>query len=198
MPAERGHGGGEGRPVGIGEPRLDGRRSCPRGCRAAVACPVGSGDPGAHPAVAGEEVDAVAGAWPASAASSSAASMAASSRGASPTRPALVREVSSTSTTRRSLLGLPGAHDDDAGRGRVARQSIERTSSPSTYSRRRVELGALAAHPHRRPAVELAQPAPVDWAGACVRGKRQRPDRAGHVGRPLPRGQAQRAARRER
>jgi hypothetical protein len=67
----------------------------------------------------------------ASAASSNAASIAASSRGASPTRPADVREVSSSSITRRSRSGRQ-VRTTTCWRRAVARQSIERTSSPMT------------------------------------------------------------------
>ena len=60
--------------------------------------------------------------------------MAESSRGTSSTRPAEVREVSSTSTTRRSRSGCQVRTTTLRLRA-VARQSIERTSSPWTYSR---------------------------------------------------------------
>ena len=70
----------------------------------------------------------------ASAASSRAASIAESRRGTSSTRPAEVREVSSTSTTRRSRSGCQVRTTTLRVRA-VARQSIERTSSPRTYSR---------------------------------------------------------------
>ncbi|CQD23287.1 hypothetical protein BN970_05724 [Mycolicibacterium conceptionense] len=79
----------------------------------------------------------------ASAANSSAASIDQSSRGhppgssavgSTPTRPAEVRPVSSTITTRRSRSGRQVRTTTSARRA-VARQSIERTSSPTTYSR---------------------------------------------------------------
>ena len=79
----------------------------------------------------------------ASAASSRAASIDQSSRGqppgspavgSTPTRPAAVRPVSSTMTTRRSRSGRQVRTTTSARRA-VARQSIERTSSPTTYSR---------------------------------------------------------------
>ena len=70
----------------------------------------------------------------ASAASSSAASIAESSRGTSSTRPAEVREVSSTRTTRRSRSGCQVRTTTERLRA-LARQSMERTSSPVTYSR---------------------------------------------------------------
>ena len=79
----------------------------------------------------------------ASAASSSAASIDQSSRGhpagsaavgSTPTRPAAIRPVSSTITTRRSRSGRQVRTMTSARRA-VARQSIERTSSPTTYSR---------------------------------------------------------------
>ena len=71
----------------------------------------------------------------ASAASSSAASIAASSRTPSPTRAAAVRPVSITMTTCRSRSGRHVRSIVVLDRA-VARQSIERTSSPRTYSRR--------------------------------------------------------------
>ena len=79
----------------------------------------------------------------ASAASSSAASIDQSSRGqplgspavgSTPTRPAAVRPVSSTMTTRRSRSGRQ-VRTTTSDRRAVARQSMERTSSPTTYSR---------------------------------------------------------------
>ena len=70
----------------------------------------------------------------ASAASSSAVSRAASSRGASPTRPAELRPVSSTRRTWRSRSGRQVRTTSSVERAE-ARQSIERTSSPATYSR---------------------------------------------------------------
>ena len=54
--------------------------------------------------------------------------------GSTPTRPAEVRPVSSTITTRRSRSGRQVRTTTSARRA-VARQSIERTSSPTTYSR---------------------------------------------------------------
>ena len=71
----------------------------------------------------------------ASAASSRAASMAASRRGSSPMRAAAVRPASMTIITRRSRSGRQ-VRTTTVCRRAVARQSIERTSSPSTYSRR--------------------------------------------------------------
>ncbi len=70
----------------------------------------------------------------ASAASRRAASIAASSRGASPTRAAAVRDVSSTSRTRRSRSGRQVRTTSFIGdcRRAEARQSMDRTSSPST------------------------------------------------------------------
>ena len=65
---------------------------------------------------------------------SSAASIALSRRGASPTRPAAVRPVSSTISTCRSRSGRHVRTTTSAARA-VARQSMERTSSPMTYSR---------------------------------------------------------------
>jgi hypothetical protein len=79
----------------------------------------------------------------ASAASSRAASIDQSSRGhppgsacvgSTPTRPADVRPVSSTITTRRSRSGRHVRTTTSARRA-VARQSMDRTSSPMTYSR---------------------------------------------------------------
>ena len=87
-----------------------------------------------HPPVAGESCTRSR-AWPARAVSSSAASMAASSRGASSTRPADVREVSTTMTMRRCCSGCQ-VRTTRCWRRAVARQSMLRTSSPSTYSRR--------------------------------------------------------------
>ena len=60
--------------------------------------------------------------------------MAASSRGASPTRPADVRPVSSTSRTCRSRSGRQVRTMTSDARAE-ARQSMDRTSSPTTYSR---------------------------------------------------------------
>ena len=70
----------------------------------------------------------------ASAVSSSAASIAESRRGTSSTRPAEVRPVSRTSSTRRSRSGCQVRTTTDRVRA-LARQSTLRTSSPSTYSR---------------------------------------------------------------
>ena len=70
----------------------------------------------------------------ASAASSRAASIAESSRGTSPMRAAETREVSSTMTTRRSRSGCQVRTTTLRLRA-LARQSMERTSSPRTYSR---------------------------------------------------------------
>jgi hypothetical protein len=67
----------------------------------------------------------------ASAVSSSAASSEASRRGTSPTRPAEVRLVSTTSRIVRSRSGRQ-VRTTTSWRRAVARQSIERTSSPST------------------------------------------------------------------
>ena len=57
-----------------------------------------------------------------------------SSRVPSPTRAAEVRPVSSTSSTRRSRSGRHVRTITSDARA-VARQSMERTSSPITYSR---------------------------------------------------------------
>ena len=65
---------------------------------------------------------------------SRAASMAESRRGTSSTRPAEVREVSRTITTRRSRSGCQVRTTTLVVRA-LARQSIDRTSSPRTYSR---------------------------------------------------------------
>ncbi|CKQ24159.1 Uncharacterised protein [Mycobacterium tuberculosis] len=54
--------------------------------------------------------------------------------GSTPTRPAAMRPVSSTMTTRRSRSGRQVRTMTSARRA-LARQSIERTSSPTTYSR---------------------------------------------------------------
>ena len=70
----------------------------------------------------------------ASALSKSVASMPASSRGASPTRAADRRDVSSTVSTRRSRSGRY-VRTSTSPRRADARQSSERTSSPITYSR---------------------------------------------------------------
>jgi hypothetical protein len=67
--------------------------------------------------------------------SSSAASIAASRRGSSPIRAAEVRPVSSTHSTRRSRSGRQ-LRTTTSERRALARQSIDRTSSPMTYSRR--------------------------------------------------------------
>lgn len=61
--------------------------------------------------------------------------MQASRRGASPMRTALVRPVSSTQNTRRSRSGRQVRTTTSWARA-LARQSIDRTSSPITYSRR--------------------------------------------------------------
>ena len=58
-----------------------------------------------------------------------------SSRGTPPTRPAEVRPVSSTMTIRRSRSGRQVRTITSARRAE-ARQSMDRTSSPTTYSRR--------------------------------------------------------------
>ncbi len=68
------------------------------------------------------------------AASSNAASIAESSRGTSSTRPADVREVSRTRTTRRSRSGCQVRTTTLRLRA-LALQSMDRTSSPRTYSR---------------------------------------------------------------
>ena len=65
--------------------------------------------------------------------------------------------MSSTRSTRRSRSGRQ-VRTTTCGRRAVARQSIERTSSPLDVLAQRVELGALAADPDRRASVQLAQP----------------------------------------
>ncbi len=139
----------------------------------------------------------------ASAASSSAASIDQSSRGqplgslavgSTPTRPAAVRPVSSTMTTRRSRSGRQVRTTTSARRA-VARQSIERTSSPTTYSRSesnsvpcpRVSTGSS-------PSISRSL---ASRDGKCLRdrnGGRMRTCRR-HVVRSLPARQAERADR---
>jgi hypothetical protein len=93
----------------------------------------------------------------ASIASSRAASIAASSRGSSPIRPADVRPVSSTHTTRRSRSGRQ-LRTTTSDRRALARQSIERTSSPMTYSRSASNSVPWPAPAGDDGAVEHAQP----------------------------------------
>ena len=93
--------------------------------------------------------------------------------------------MSSTSTTRRSRSGCQVRTTTVRLRA-LARQSTLRTSSPLDVLPQRVELGALAAHPHRGPAVELAQPGePAGQVLACDGNGRQHPQRA-RAPRSLP------------
>ena len=89
------------------------------------------------------------------------------------------------------LLGLPGAHDEVLAPGGGAPVDRAHVVAVDVVAQA-VELGALAADAHRGPAVELAQHG--ESAGQVLaRGERvQRPDRPGHLDRPLPRGQPQR------
>ena len=118
----------------------------------------------------------------ASAVSSSVASIDASSRGMPPTRPAEVRPVSSTITTRRSRSGRQ-VRTMTSPRRAVARQSIERTSSPTTYSRS--ESNSV---PCPRISVGAARRSRAAWtaatAGACGAERRQHPDTPGTRWRP--------------
>ena len=137
----------------------------------------------------------------ASAASSSAASNAVSMRGSSAMRAAEVRPVSITMTTRRSRSGrqvrtmtlAPPA--DGSCRRAVARQSIERTSSPRTYSRR-----VSNSVPWPR-SITLVRPSSsrsrASRDGRCLRDgeRRQHPDAARRAERRLPRPEAQRPPR---
>ncbi len=90
-------------------------------------------------------------------------------------------------------LGLPGA-DHHVRLRALARQSMLRTSSPRDVLAQRVELRALPAHPHRSPPVELAQPGQP--AGQVLAGveRRQHPHRARRLQR-WPAGRRGRAAR---
>ena len=90
-------------------------------------------------------------------------------------------------------LGLPGADHDVAVAG--AGPPVDRADVVAAdVLAQRVELGALAAHPDRGPAVELAEPGQP--AGQVLAGleRRQRADRAGDVERLLPGAQAERPA----
>ena len=132
LPAQRLHGAGERGPVGLGDLRLAGRPARPRGRPVASRAPASRSRARTRRSPATKSTRSPARA--ASAVSSSAASIAESSRGTSSTRPAEMREVSSTSTTRRSRSGCQVRTTTLRLRA-VARQSIERTSSPRTYSR---------------------------------------------------------------
>ena len=129
-------------------------------------------------------------ACPASAASSRAASMAASSRGASSTRPAQVREVSTTMTMRRGCSGCQVRTTVLAPCGGTP--SMLRTSSPSTYSRR-LSNSVPCPRVARGPAVQLPQHG--EPAGQVLAGRErvERPQAPRDLERPLPGGQAQRA-----
>ena len=127
------------------------------------------------------------------AASSRAASIAESSRGTSSTRPAEVREVSSTSTTRRSRSGCQVR--TTTLRGARAGPPVDRPDVVAAdVLAQRVELRPRPAHPDRGPAVELAQPGQP--AGQVLAGleRRQRPHHAGDVERALAGGQPERPA----
>ena len=130
----------------------------------------------------------------ASAASSRAASIAWSSFGWSPTRPAEVRPESSTISTCRSRSGRQVRTTTVVERA-VPRQSMERTSSPGTYSRRLSNSVPWPRCRMRRPAVELAQPGQP--AGQVLAGveRRQRPDRPRRAVLGLPAGHPQRPER---
>ena len=101
----------------------------------------------------------------ASAASSSAASIDQSSRGhppgsqavgSTPTRPAEVRPVSSTMTTRAVPLGPPGPdHHIRAAGGRPPVDGADVVADDVLTQR--VELGSVAADQHRQQPVDLAQ-----------------------------------------
>ena len=176
-------------PVGLGDHRLEvGHRVLQVGGDVAGA---GRAQPGAHPPVAGHEVDPVAG-----------------PRGQ---RGEQQRGVHRRVQPRHVLdpagrgargvehqhhaavpLGLPGADDDVAVAGAGPPVDGADVVAADVLAQR-VELGALPAHPDRRPAVELAQPGQP--AGQVLAGleRRQRPDRARDVEGPLPGGQPERA-----
>ena len=122
---------------------------------------------------------------------------AASRRGPSPTRPAEVRPVSSTSSTWRSRSGPPRAHHHVG--GARARPPVDRAHVVADdVLAQRVELGALAADHRRRAPVELAQPRQP--AGQVLAGAERRQDPHASTGRPargLP-GGAARAGRARR
>ena len=139
----------------------------------------------------------------ANAANSSAASIDQSSRGqplgspavgSTPTRPADVRPVSRTMTTRRSRSGRHVRTTTSARRA-VARQSIDRTSSPTTYSRSesnsvpwpRISTGIMPSSSRN-----LGQPRRKVLAG---QERWQDPDLPRHPVRALPARKAQRAHR---
>ena len=128
----------------------------------------------------------------ASAASSSAASIAESSRGTSSTRPADVREVSRTSSTRRCRSGCQVRTTTLRARA-LARQSMLRTSSPSTYSRR--ESNSVPWPRTRTAARPSSSRSRASRLGRCLRDveRRQHPHATRHLPRRLPGGEAQRA-----
>ena len=114
--------------------------------------------------------------------------------GSTPTRPADVRPVSRTSTTRRSRSGRHVRTTTSARRA-VARQSIDRTSSPIDVLTQRVELGALTADQHAAAARRARAASPAATAGACATGTAAGSGPARAPVRALPAGQAERTDR---
>ena len=101
--------------------------------------------------------------------------------------------MSSTSTHPPVALGLPGADHDVAVAGAGPPVDGADVVAADVLAQR-VELGALAAHPHRRPAVEVAQPGQPAEAGACgTRTAAATRTAPGHLAGALPGGQAERA-----
>ena len=179
--------GGERRPVGLDEPRLDGGERADRVVEQAGA--VGAADPGVHGAVAGDDLHPVAGVPGERGEEERGIHRGVQARGVADPSGARARGVEDDDDAA-VLLGLPGAHDEVA-----APRGGPPVDGPHVVAvdvvAQAVELGALAAGAHRGPAVELAQdrePARQVLAGReGVEGA----DRPGHLDRALPGGEAE-------
>ena len=188
----RDHGGGQPRPVGLDEHRLQvGHRRRPA-CGSSVACAPPPRDPGAHPPVAGEEVDAVPGAG---------GERGEQQRGVhrrvepghvvdpAGRRPRGVEHQQHPAVA----LGLPGAHHDVAAAGGgppVDAAHVVAARRSRAASRTRCPGRAPAPRPGRR----ARAAGPAGWAGACASGRPAAPARVpGTSTRALPGRQPQRA-----
>ena len=168
------------RPVGLGDHRLEvGHRVLQvRGHVARTR----RAQPGPHPAVAGDEVDPVAG--PGRRARRAAARRPSRSRGAGRPRPGRPRSARcrAPARTRRSRSGCQVRTTTSRLRA-LARQSIERTSSPRTYSRS--ESNSVPWPRTRTAARPSSSRSRASRLGQVLAGleRRQRPHRARDVER---------------
>ena len=114
--------------------------------------------------------------------------------GSTPTRPADVRPVSKTMTTRRSRSGPPGAHHDvGAARGGAPVDGPD-VVADDVFTQR-VEFGALPADQHRDHALELPQLGQSRRQMLTGQERRQDPDLPRNAVRALSAGKAERTDR---